>query len=80
MRRVVDGTVVHEDDGDAAAGDRLRLRPGGREGEVLDGQAHRPAVVGVRLHLYADLGGVVLVHLAVVPPLLIGVVEDLAHR
>ncbi|MFG2555136.1 hypothetical protein ACGFWF_35120 [Streptomyces sp. NPDC048581] len=61
-----DEPAVHEEVRQPAAGHRPRLRPRGREAEVAQGQPYVPAAVGVRvrLHLYADIGGVALGHLA----------------
>lgn len=75
-----DGVVVDEEAGDAAAGQRLRLRTRRGEAEVPHGQADVPAAVGVGFHLDADRGCALLVHLAVVPAFPVRVLEDLAHR
>lgn len=74
-----DGAAVEVEQCDAAAGQGPGPRSGGREVEVVDAQAHVPAVVGVRLDLDRDLGRVLLVDLTVVPSLLVRPVQESAH-
>lgn len=74
-------TTVEIEPDEAASGHGHRAGTGGREAEVAQGQPDRPAVlVGVRLDLDTDFGCVLCVHLTVVPALLVGVVQHLAHR
>lgn len=71
------------------SGDGHRAGAGGREAEAAQDQPDVPGVLGavravraagVRLDLDAHLGGVLPVHFTVVPPLLVGVLQHLAHR
>lgn len=78
-----DEAAVHEEVREPAPGHRPGLGAGGREAEGVERQPYVPTApfaVRVRLDLYGDLGRLVLVDLPVVPPVVVGVVENLAHR